>query len=75
MNIAEEKKQTEQKPEEEVRQKYICRLVNDYGYNLQQMEQELQVTNSQRSTGAARASQIELTMCAIMHGEPIHSDM
>lgn len=43
------------KPEEEVRQKYICRLVNDYGYDLQQMDQELQVTNSQRGTGAARA--------------------
>lgn len=43
------------KPEEEVRQKYICRLVNDYGYGLQQMEQELQVNNSQRGTGAARA--------------------
>lgn len=43
------------KPEEEVRQKYVCRLVNDYGYDLWQMEQELQVTNSQRGTGAARA--------------------
>jgi len=45
----------EVKPEEEVRQKYICRLVNDYGYDLRQMEQELQITNSQRGTGAARA--------------------
>lgn len=45
----------EAKPEEHVRQKYICRLVNDYGYDLSQMEQELQVTNSQRGTGAARA--------------------
>lgn len=43
------------KPEERVRQKYICRLANDYGYDLQQMDQELQVTNSQRGTGAARA--------------------
>ena len=45
----------EYKPEELVRQKYICRLVNDYGYELSQMDQELQVTNSQRGTGAARA--------------------
>ena len=43
------------KPEEEVRQKYICRLVDSYGYSLEQMAQELQVTNSQRGLGAARA--------------------
>lgn len=42
------------KPEEEVRQKYICRLVDSYGYSLEQMAQELQVTNSQRGQGAAR---------------------
>ena len=42
------------KPEEQVRQKYICRLVDSYGYNLDQMAQELQVTNSQRGQGAAR---------------------
>lgn len=42
------------KPEEIVRQKYICRLVDSYGYNLDQMAQELQVTNSQRGQGAAR---------------------
>ncbi len=43
------------KPEEEVRQKYVCRLVNNYGYSLEQMAQELQVSNSQRGQGAARA--------------------
>ena len=43
------------KPEEEVRQKYICRLVDSYGYSLDQIEQELKVTNSQRGQGAARA--------------------
>lgn len=43
------------KPEEEVRQKYICRLVDSYGYDLNQMDQELKVTNSQRGQGAARA--------------------
>lgn len=43
------------KPEEEVRQKYICRLVNNYGYTFEQMAQEIQVSNSQRGQGAARA--------------------
>lgn len=43
------------KPEEEVRQRYICRLVDSYRYDLKQMEQELKVTNSQRGQGAARA--------------------
>ena len=43
------------KPEEEVRQKYICRLVDNYNYSLEQMAQEIQVTNSQRGQGAARA--------------------
>ena len=43
------------KPEEEVRQKFICRLVEHYGYSLEQMAQEMQVTNSQRGQGAARA--------------------
>lgn len=43
------------KPEEEVRQKYICRLANSYGYSLNQMDQEIQVSNSQRGQGAARA--------------------
>ena len=43
------------KPEEEVRQRYICRLVDSYGYDLMQMDQELKVTNSQRGQGAARA--------------------
>ena len=30
------------KPEEKVRQEYICRLVNSYGFDLNQMEQEKQ---------------------------------
>ena len=42
-------------PEERVRQEYICRLVNHYGYDLSQMEQELQVNNSHRGQGKARA--------------------
>ncbi|MEG1738748.1 MAG: N-6 DNA methylase [Odoribacter sp.] len=42
-------------PEESVRQEYICRLVNDYGYSLEQMAQEVQVNNSQRGQGKARA--------------------
>ena len=44
------------KPEEEVRQKYICRLVDSYGYSLDQMDQEIKVSNSQRRQGAARAN-------------------
>lgn len=43
------------KPEEKVRQRYICTLVNDYGYLLDQMAQELKVNNSQRGQGKARA--------------------
>ena len=43
------------KPEEQVRQKYICRLVDSYGYSLDQMAQELLVSNAQRGQGAARA--------------------
>jgi integrase len=43
------------KPEEEVRQKYIYRLVENYGYELNQMIQEIQVNNSQRGQGRAMA--------------------
>lgn len=43
------------KPEEIVRQKYINRLINQYGYSIEQMAQELQVTNSQRGQGRAMA--------------------
>lgn len=42
-------------PEERVRQEHICRLVNHYGYDLSQMDQELQVNNSHRGQGKARA--------------------
>lgn len=42
-------------PEEFVRQNYICKLVNDYGYFLDQMTQELKLTSSSRGTGSARA--------------------
>lgn len=43
------------KPEEEVRQRYICRLADSYGYDFKQMDQELKVTNSHRGQGSARA--------------------
>lgn len=43
------------KPEERVRQKCITILVNEYGYSLDQMDQELKVTNSSRGQGKARA--------------------
>lgn len=42
-------------PEERVRQEYICRLVDNYGYSLGQMAQEVQVNNSHRGQGKARA--------------------
>lgn len=41
-------------PEEIIRQRFICRLVNEYGYNLSQMAQELSLTKSRRGTGRAR---------------------
>lgn len=44
-----------QTPEEKVRQEYICRLVNHYGFKLDQMEQEVKVSNSKRGQGKARA--------------------
>ena len=37
------------------RQRYICRLVDSYGYDLKQMEQEKKVNNTRRGTGSARA--------------------
>jgi type I restriction enzyme M protein len=43
------------KPEEKVRQEYICRLVNDYSFSLEQMGQEIKVNNSQRGQGRAMA--------------------
>jgi len=43
------------KPEEEVRQNYIVRLVNKYGFSVEQMAQEVQVNNSQRGQGRASA--------------------
>ena len=43
------------KPEEEVRQEFICKLVNDYGYSFKQMGQEVKLTKSKRGTGRASA--------------------
>ena len=42
-------------PEEKVRQEYIKHLVDEYGYSLDQMAQELKVNNSRRGQGKARA--------------------
>jgi len=42
-------------PEEIVRQEFICKLINDYGYVLEQMAEEVKLTNSQRGTGRASA--------------------
>ncbi|WP_430412862.1 N-6 DNA methylase [Kordia sp.] len=38
-----------------VRQEFICKLVNDYGYSLKQMDQEVKLTTSVRGTGRASA--------------------
>ena len=43
------------KPEERVRQRFIAILVNEYGYSLDQMSQELKVNNSSRGQGKASA--------------------
>ncbi len=43
------------KPEEEVRQKCVCMLVNVFGYSLDQMSEEFQVNNAHRGQGQARA--------------------
>ena len=40
-------------PEETVRQEYLCVLVDDYGFSLDQMDEELEVTG--RGSGQARA--------------------
>lgn len=40
-------------PEERVRQEYLCALVNEYGYSLDQIAEELSVTG--RGSGYARA--------------------
>lgn len=42
-------------PEEKVRQEYICHLINNYGFTINQMAQEVQVNNSKRGQGKARA--------------------
>ena len=40
-------------PEETVRQEFLCALVNEYGFDLDQMDEELEVTG--RGSGHARA--------------------
>lgn len=44
-----------EKPEEKVRQIYISRLISNYGYSIEQMGQEVKVSNSQRGQGRAMA--------------------
>lgn len=56
-------------PEERVRQEYICRLVNHYGYELAQMDQELQVNNSHRGQGKARADIVVWTSASAKSNE------
>lgn len=40
-------------PEERVRQEYLCVLVDEYGYSLEQIDEEIPVTGS--GSGQARA--------------------
>lgn len=42
-------------PEEKVRQTYVCHLINHYGYQLDQMDEELNVARAHRGQGKARA--------------------
>lgn len=42
-------------PEEVVRQEFICKLINEYGYSITQMDEEVKLTTSQRGTGRASA--------------------
>jgi type I restriction enzyme M protein len=49
------KKYLDAMPEEIVRQEFICKLINDYGYTLEQMDEEVKLTTSQRGTGRASA--------------------
>ena len=48
-------KYLEPMPEEVIRQEFICRLINDYCYSLDQMAQEVSLTSSKRGTGRASA--------------------
>jgi len=47
------KKWLDETPEESVRQEYLCVLVNEYGFALDQIDEELEVT--ERGSGHARA--------------------
>ncbi|HEC1547079.1 TPA: N-6 DNA methylase [Campylobacter upsaliensis] len=42
-------------PEEIVRQNFVCKLVSEYGYDLNQMQEELAVSKNLRGGGNARA--------------------
>ena len=48
----------EETPEERVRQEYVCILVNEYGYQLAQLAEEVEATGA--GSGAARA---DLLIC------------
>ena len=42
-------------PEEEVRQRFVCVLVNEFGYSINQMGEEIVMNLTRRGTGSARA--------------------
>lgn len=43
-------------PEEKVRQNFVVKLVNEYGYSLDQMAQEMSTTNTNKSNGEHRGN-------------------
>lgn len=45
-------------PEEIVRQEFVCKLINEYGYSIEQMDEEVTLTNASRGTGRASADLI-----------------
>lgn len=48
-------KYLEATPEEKVRQEFVCKLVNEYKYSIEQMNEEVLLTKSSRWTGKAKA--------------------
>ncbi len=57
-------------PEEKVRQEYICRLVNNYGYSLDQMvQEETFAEENNRGTGKASADIVVWATKEAVHNE------
>lgn len=59
-------------PEELIRQRYICRLANEYQYQLEQMGQEITVANGHRGQGKARADIVIWRSVEDKRAEKVH---